>query len=102
MEVETVFDMYKNFLQADWSYMQTDAYLAGWMFINHFATMLYYTFLNIIMAKRKLESLSPKDLLMRLSRGFHLRIVQEWIQAEIPLSSQKILKSLTLLLRTIW
>lgn len=50
--------------------------------------------MNVIKAKGKLGILSPKDLLMRLSRIFHLRIDQEWVQAEIPLSSKKIFKAL--------
>jgi len=93
-EVETVFDMYKNLLQADRSYMQTDAAFVGSVFINRLETMLYYKLLSLIRAKRKSSILSPKDLLMRLSRVFHLRIGQKWVQAEIPLSSKKFFKAL--------
>jgi len=78
----------------DRSYMQTEVAFAGWMFINHLATMLYYKLMNIIRAKNKLGVLSPKDLLMRLFRISKLRIGQEWVQAAIPLSSKKIFKTL--------
>jgi len=62
--------------------------------LKHHETELYYKLMNIIRAKNKLGVLSPKDLLMRLSRISKLRIGQEWVQAEIPLSSKKIFKTL--------
>jgi len=64
---------YQNLLQADRSYMQTDAAFAGWVLI-HLATMLYYKLSSIIKARRKSSILSSKDLLIRLSRVFHLHI----------------------------
>ena len=57
--------------------MQSDAFFAWWVCVNHLATMLYYKLFNIIRTKRKLETLSHKDLLMGVSRVFHLRIAQE-------------------------
>ena len=88
-EVETVFDAYKNLLQAGRSYMQTDASFEVWMFINHLTTKFYYKLMHIIKTKGKLE-----DLLMRLSRVCKLRIGQEWFRTEVPLSSKKIFEAL--------
>ena len=94
MEVETVFDTYKNLLQADRSYMQSHESFEAWVFINHLAIMLYYKIFNVIKDKNKLGKLSPKDLLMRLARVTKIRIGSEWISAEVPRSSQVIFKEL--------
>ena len=96
MEVETVFDMYKNLLQADKSYMQSDDVFEAWVFINHLATILYYKIFNIIKEKQKLGTISPKDLLMRLSRVSKLRIGDEWMNAEISRSSLVMFKALNI------
>jgi transposase len=94
MEVETVFDTYKNLLQADRSYMQSDEAFEAWVFLNHIAIMLYYKIFNVIKSKNKLGKISPKDLLMRLMRVTKIRIGTEWISAEVPRSSQTIFKEL--------
>ncbi|MEI8301617.1 MAG: transposase, partial [Chlamydiota bacterium] len=94
MEVETVFDTYKNLLQADRSYMQSDEAFEAWVFLNHIAIMLYYKIFNVIKDKNKLGKLSPKDLLMRLTRVTKIRIGAEWVTAEVPRSSQIIFKEL--------
>lgn len=94
MEVETVFDMYKNLLQADKSYMQSDESFEAWVFINHLATMMYYKIFNLIKSKDKLGKISPKDLILRLTRVTKLRIGTQWITAEIPNSSNTIFKAL--------
>jgi transposase len=94
MEVETVFDMYKNLLQADRSYMQSDSSFEAWVFINHLASMMYYKIVNIIKSKNKLGTISPKDLLARLARISKLLIGTEWINSEIPRSSSTMLKTL--------
>jgi transposase len=94
MEVETVFDTYKNLLQADRSYIQSDESFEAWVFINHIAIMLYYKIFNVIKDKNKLGKLSPKDFLMRLTRVTKIRIGTKWISAEVPRSSQVIFKEL--------
>lgn len=98
MEVETVFDMYKNLLQADKSYMQSDEAFEAWVFINHVATILYYKVFNLIKSKDKLSCLSPKDLLMRLSRVQKLKMGGEWVTSEITASSLKLFKTLGIVL----
>lgn len=74
MEIETLFDSYKNLLEADSSYMHSDNGFEAWAFINHIATMLYYKVFTIIKSKGKLNNLSPKDLLLKLTRIFKIKI----------------------------
>lgn len=96
MEVEVVFDMYKNLLQADRSYMHSDESIHAWVFINHIATLMYYKIFNLIKQHNLLSKISPKDLLMRLSRVTKLKINNNWHMAEINSKSQKLFKKLSL------
>ena len=41
-EIETMFDVFKNVLQADGAYMRDDYHMEGWMFINFLALVFYY------------------------------------------------------------
>ena len=72
MEIETLFDSYKNLLEADSSYIHSDNGFESWAFINHIATMLYYKVFTMI--KGKLNNLSPKDLLLKLTHIFKIKI----------------------------
>jgi len=47
-----VFDTFKNILEADKTYMQNDAKLYGWMFINFIALQMYYTLYGILLKKK--------------------------------------------------
>lgn len=80
MEVEMVFDTYKNLLIGDRTYMQSDASMEAWVFINHIATMLYYRVLNLLKGYDMLKSMSPYDLLLRLSCINKVRINLTWIK----------------------
>lgn len=96
MEVETVFDAYKNLLEADRSYMQPDASINAWMFINHLSVMLYYKLLNLIKSKDMISQISPRDVLIMLQRINKVRINQEWYLGEINSRSASILAKLGL------
>ena len=41
-EIETLFDIYNNYLDADVSYMQNRYVMEGWLFANFIAMMAYY------------------------------------------------------------
>ena len=92
MEVETVFDTYKNLLEADRSYMQSDNSMNGWMFINHVSVMLYYKLLNLIKSKNMEGQISPQDVLVILQKINKVKINNEWHISEI---SSKNIKTLT-------
>lgn len=42
VEIEQMFDTFKNTLQADRSYMRSDPSFEGWMFINYLSLLYYY------------------------------------------------------------
>lgn len=96
MEIETLFDCYKNLLEADSSYMHTDAGLETWTFINHLAAMLYYKMYQLLKVHNKLANMSPKELLMRLSRVCKVKIKNQWVNTEINTKSLKLFQSLNI------
>jgi hypothetical protein len=96
MEVETVFDSYKNLLEADRTYMQSDKSMEGWAFINHLATMLYYRVFNLLKTHDLLKSTSPSDLLLKLARINKIKINKCWILAEINSKTAKLIHKLNI------
>jgi len=96
MEVETVFDTYKNLLEADRTYMQSDRSMEGWTFINHLATMLYYRVFNLLKRNDLLKSTSVQDLLLRLSRINKIKINNSWVVGEINSKTAKLMHKLNI------
>jgi transposase len=96
MEIETLFDSYKNLLEADSSYMHSDAGFEAWALINHLSIMLYYKIFTILKDKQKLNNVSPKDLLLKLTRISKVKINNKWLTAEINSKSLKLFSSLNI------
>jgi transposase len=72
-EIETMFNSFKNTLEADKTYMRSDDSINGCMFINHIALMLYYRILNLLKRKGKLSNTCPLYLLYSLGRVQKIR-----------------------------
>jgi transposase len=96
MEVEAMFDTFKNTLQADASYMQSKESFESWVFINHIALILYYRLLTRIKQASLLKQYSPKDILIRLIRIQKIHIQGSWVTSEINAKTLKLLKTLEL------
>jgi len=94
MEIETLFDSYKNLIKADRTYMQSDQAMEAWMFINHLSMIMYYNIYNKLKNKNMLTRISPADILMRLSRVNKIRINKSWITSEINAKTLSFLKNL--------
>ncbi len=77
--IEVVFDTFKNLLEADKTYMQNDAKLYGWMFINFIALQMYYTLYGILLKKKLLNNYSPHDILLHFSKIYSVKIEKEEI-----------------------
>ena len=67
MEVETVFDTYKNLLEADRTYMHSDKAMQAWMFINHLSLLMYYKIFKDLKDAEMLAQVSPADILRECS-----------------------------------
>ncbi len=96
MEVETMFDVLKNTLQSDTSYMQSNESFEAWMFINHIALLLYYRLYGRLKKANLLKSYSPKDVLLRLSRIQKIYIKNSWETSEVNSKTLKLIKKLEL------
>lgn len=94
VEIEVVFDTFKNTLHADRSYMGDDFALEGWMFVNFIALLLYYKVYALLMSKNLLNNCSPKDVILHLSRVYKLKIGDNWVLSEVPKKSRLLIEKL--------
>ena len=94
VEIEMMFDAFKNVLNADRTYMQDDHQIEGWMFINFIALMFYYRLYRMLSDNSLLKNHSPKDVLLHLSRIYKLKINDRWVTSEIPKKSRTLLEKL--------
>ena len=96
VEIEIMFDAFKNVLNADRTYMRDDYQMEGWMFINFIALVFYYRLYKILADKSLLKRYTPNDALIHLSRIYKLKIQNEWITSEIPKKTRDILEKLNM------
>lgn len=94
IEIENVFDTFKNVLNADRSYMHNDFAMEGWMFVNFIALLLYYKLYNILLSKDMLDKYSPKDIVLHLSRVFKIKVGESWLLSEVPKKSRIVIEKL--------
>ncbi len=96
VEIEAIFDTFKNLLHADRTYMRDEAHLQGWMFVNFVSLLLYYKIYEQLINKDILKNCTPKDVILHLSRIYKLKIQGNWALSEIPKKSRKIIEKLDL------
>ena len=95
-EIETMFDAFKNVLNADRAYMRDDYQMEGWMFINFVALVFYYRLYRLLADNSLMKKFSPADVLVHLSRVYRLKIQDRWITAEIPKKTRDIMGKLSI------
>jgi len=82
-EIEVMFDSYKNYLDADLTYMQNRYVLDGWLFANFIAMIAYYKLYVRLRQAEILSKYSPKDII-EASKAIHkIKIRGEWHRSEI-------------------
>jgi hypothetical protein len=94
--VESMFDAMKNILDADRTYMQNDAAMEGWMFVNHIALQCYYLIYQQLVAHKLLKKYSVTDFLRFTHRIKKVKINGKWQLAEITKPVQSLLEKLNL------
>lgn len=93
-EVEVMFDAYKHFLEADTTYMQDRYVFEGWLMANFIAMIAYYRLYSAIRDAKKLNNLSPKDV-VEISKSIHkLKIGEDWRISETTAKTRALLQSL--------
>lgn len=94
VDIEQMYDVFKNTLHADRTYMRDDYQVEGWMFINFVSLLLYYKIYNMLVDRGLLKKYSPMDVLISLSRIHKLKLGDEWVISEIPKKTNQILEKL--------
>jgi len=96
MQVENVFDTFKNVLEADRTYASNEHSLECWMFFNHIAMMLLYDLYRVLIQNDLLGKYSVKDILILLSQIRTLKIQDSWVKSEVTSKTATILKKLNI------
>ncbi len=96
VEIEILFDTFKNILQADRTYLRNAVQIEGWMFVNFISLLIYYQIYNSLLKNEMLKKYSVKDIIMHLSRIYKAKIGDKWQIAEIPKQSKIVMDKLNL------
>ena len=87
--VEYAFNVYKNDLEADRSYLRDDSVISTYMFLNLLSLYLHFQILNMIDGKY-----SVRDVLLILSRIKMYRMENGEIMSEIPKKARELVEKL--------
>jgi transposase len=94
IDIEQMYDIFKNTLHADRSYMRDDYQIEGWMFLNFISLLFYYKIYKVLVEKDILKKYSPMDVLTHLSRIHKLKIGDAWMLSETPKKTSLLLEKL--------
>jgi hypothetical protein len=89
-EIEVMFDSYKNYLDADVSYMQNRYVLEGWLFANFIAMIAYYKLFMRLRLAELLSKHSPKDVIELSKAIYKMKIRGWWNRSEITEKMQRL------------
>jgi len=93
-EVEVMFNSYKNFLDADVTYMQDRHVMEGWLFANFIAMIAYYKLYVRLKQANKLSKYSPKDIIELSKSIYKLRCRGEWRISETTTKTYELFKKI--------
>ncbi len=91
-----MFDVYKNLLQADRTYMRSDKGMEAFVFINYLSLVYYYKIYKILLKGELLDKYSVNDFLLHLSRIRRVKVGGRWIELEIPKQTRKLIEKVKL------
>jgi transposase len=89
-EIEVMFDSYKNYLNADVSYMQNRYVMEGWLFANFIAMIAYYKLYSRLRQAGLLSKYSPKDIIELSKAIYKMKIRGSWHLSEITQKTKKL------------
>jgi hypothetical protein len=96
MGIELLFDGVKNILGNDYTYMQNDEALEGWMFINHLALLIHHKIYQLLKERKIISKYSIRDFIEFLSDIKRVRINDQWVLEPIIKEQQNLLKELNI------
>jgi len=85
-----MFDSYKNYLEADVSYMQNRYVLEGWLFANFIAMIAYYKLYVRLRQAEILSKHSPKDIIEQSKAIHKIKIRNVWHRNEITEKTRRL------------
>lgn len=94
MEIEVAFDIWKNNLESDKTYMRSNEHIRGYFFITFLSLHLYCQIINHLKNKDLLKKYSVQDVLLLLSKIYSVRLGATEITAEIPKKTRTLLTKL--------
>lgn len=94
--IENAYDAFKNVLEADKTYMQTDSKLHGWMFINFISLQMYYLIYGLLLKYKLLNKFSPKDIILHFSKVYQIKLSDKKIISEIPKTTRTLIEKMRL------
>lgn len=95
-EIEVMFDSYKNFLDADKTYMQDRHVMEGWLMANFIAMIAYYKLFARLKDTCLLNKYSPKDIIELSKSIYQMKIREEWHRSEITLKTITLFKKIAI------
>jgi transposase len=101
-EIEQLFDIFKNELEADKTYMHSIESLRGWMFINHLALIAYYKIYILLQSNSLLDKYSVNDILEHLYHISMVNVSNQWKLQTISIKTEKLLKKINVILPVTW
>jgi transposase len=94
MGIEILFDGIKNILGNDYTYMQNDEALEGWMFINHLALLVHHKIYSLLKEKKLISKYSIRDFIEYLADVKKVKINNEWHIEPIIAEQKKLLQKI--------
>ncbi len=82
--VECAFDVLKNPLESDKTYLGDDDAVRGYFFVSFVALYIYYALMNKLREKELLKKISVKELLLEFSKVYVVTDGRREIISEIP------------------
>ena len=101
-EIEQLFDVFKNELDADKTYMHNIESLKGLMFINHLAIACYYHIYQLLKNNNLLSKHSVNDIIEYLYHINSININGQWMTEKISEKNDKLLKKIGINIPITW
>ncbi len=97
VQIEQMFDDYKNLLDFDTSYLQSDDSMEAWLFLNHLSLMTCYRVYELMRTTKSLKKYSVGGVLQEYLSGIRIdKITGSWRYEVMTKGNRKLLKQLSL------
>jgi len=97
VQIEQMFDDYKNLLDLDTSYLQSDGSMEAWLFLNHLGLMTCYRVYELLRSTRSLKKYSVGGVLQEYLSGIRVdKITGSWRYEVLTKGNKGLLKQLSL------